>query len=89
MSLRNKVESQVVRAGAAPEGRKFHPHVTLARVRSARPEYVGAYVASNSLLSVPEVPIQSFGLFSSRLGPEGAEHFLEREYALEGLLEAD
>jgi 2'-5' RNA ligase len=88
-SLRNKVESLVVRNGVAPESRKFHPHVTLARVRGSRPDWVGAYVAANALFSIPEIPIQSFGLFSSRLTPEGAVHTLEREYPLEGLLEAE
>lgn len=88
-SLRNKVESIAVRNGVTPESRKFHPHVTLARVRDCRPDWVGTYLAAHSLLSIPEIPVQSFGLYSSRLGPEGAVHTLEREYMLEGLLEAD
>lgn len=88
-SLRNKVESVAVRNGVPPETRKFHPHVTLARVRDCRPDWVGTYLVSRSLLSIPEIPIQSFGLFSSKLGPEGAVHTLESEYMLDGLLEAD
>jgi RNA 2',3'-cyclic 3'-phosphodiesterase len=88
-SLRNKVESIAVRNGIPPESRKFHPHVTLARVRDCRPDWVGTYLVTHSLLSIPEIPIQSFGLYSSKLGPEGAVHTLEREYMLNGLLEAD
>jgi RNA 2',3'-cyclic 3'-phosphodiesterase len=88
-SLRNKVESLVVRCGQPPESRKFHPHVTLAKVRGSRPDWVGAYVAGHSLFSAPEIPIQSFSLFSSRLTPEGSVYALEREYPLEGLLEAE
>jgi 2'-5' RNA ligase len=87
-SLRNKVESLLVRNGQAPETRKFHPHVTLARVRGSRPDWVGAYVAGHSLFSAPEIPVQSFSLFSSRLTPDGSVYTLEREYPLEGMLEA-
>ena len=89
LSLRNKVESLVVRRGQPPESRKFHPHVTLARVRGSRPDWVGAYVAGHSLFSAPDIPVQSFALFSSKLTSDGAIHTLEREYPLEGLLEAD
>jgi len=88
-SLRNKVEAVAVRNGVPPESRKFHPHVTLARVRDCRADWVGTYLAARSLLSIPEIPIQSFGLYSSKLGPDGAVHTLEREYMLEGMLEAE
>jgi 2'-5' RNA ligase len=88
-SLRNKIESLVVRRGQPPESRKFHPHVTLARVGNSRPEWVGAYVAANSLFSIPDIAVQSFALFSSKLTPYGAVYTLEREYALEGILEGE
>lgn len=88
-SLRNKVESLVVRIGQPPESRKFHPHVTLARVRGSRPDWVGAYVAGHSLFSAPEIAVQSVSLFSSKLTPEGPIYTVEREYPLEGLLEAE
>lgn len=88
-SLRNKIESLVVRRGQTPESRKFHPHVSLARVRASRPEWVGAFVAGHSLFSIPDIAMQSFALFSSKLTPEGAVHTLEREYPLEGILDAE
>lgn len=88
-SLRNKVESLVVRRGQPPESRKFHPHVTLARVRGSRPDWVGAYVAGHSLFSIPDIPVQSFALFTSKLTPDGSVYTLEREYPLEGLLEGE
>jgi RNA 2',3'-cyclic 3'-phosphodiesterase len=89
LSLRNKVESLVVRRGQPPESRKFHPHVTLARVRGSRPDWVGAYVAGHSLFSAPEIPVQSFTLFSSKLTPQGSVYTVEREYPLEGILEGE
>jgi RNA 2',3'-cyclic 3'-phosphodiesterase len=88
-SLRHKVESLVVRRGQPPEGRKFHPHVTLAKVRGSRPDWVGSFVAGHSLFAAEEIAVQTFALYSSNLTPEGAVHTLEREYPLDGLLEAE
>ncbi len=89
LSLRNKVERLVTRFGQPAESRKFHPHVTLAKVRSSRPEWVGGYVAGNSLFSAAEIPVQSFSLYSSKLTAEGSVYTVEGEYPLEGLLDQE
>ncbi|HKP97616.1 MAG TPA: RNA 2',3'-cyclic phosphodiesterase [Fibrobacteria bacterium] len=89
LRLRHKVESALARNGVPPDTRKFFPHVTLARVRECREEWVGRYVADHGLFSIPEFPVQGFGLFSSKLTPEGAVHTLEEAYPLEGILEAE
>lgn len=87
--LRNRIESLLVRRGVEPETRKFHPHVTLARVKDARAPWIGRYVVENSLFAVHEVPVQAFHLYSSRLRPEGAEYTVEATYPLDGILEAE
>ena len=56
-------------------------------VEARRSIGVGAYVAGHSLFSLPEIAVQSFGLYSSKLTPYGAVHTLEGEYPLEGVLE--
>lgn len=86
--LRNKVESVMAAKGLERDTRKFHPHVTLARVREARGEWVAGYIVQHALFSLQEIPVQSFSLFSSRLTPEGAIHTREASYPLEGLLQA-
>ncbi|MDB5103635.1 MAG: 2-5 ligase [Fibrobacteres bacterium] len=88
-SLRNKVESLLGRKGIAPDTRKFFPHVTLAKVKGSKSEWVGEYVAGNSLFSLSEIPVQGFSLYSSRLTPEGSIYTLEGSYPLDGILEAD
>jgi 2'-5' RNA ligase len=88
-SLRNKVESLVVRRGVERDSRKFHPHVTLARVGGSQPEWIGRYILEHSLFAIHEVPVQGFSLYSSRLTPGGAIHALEGAYPLEGILEAE
>lgn len=88
LRLRHKVESILGRYGVGPDPRKYFPHVTLARIKQTRLEWVGPYVASHSLFCLPEIPAQGFSLFSSKLTPEGAIHTLEAAYPLEGILEA-
>jgi 2'-5' RNA ligase len=87
--LRNRIESLLVRRGLEPEARKFHPHVTLARVKDARAPWIGQYLIENSLFAIHEIPVQAFHLYSSRLTPSGAIHQLEASFPLEGILEAD
>jgi RNA 2',3'-cyclic 3'-phosphodiesterase len=82
-SLRNRVEAALVRAGIAPEGRKFHPHVTLANVKAADPRDVGRFQVMNGLFRVNDVTVTEFHLCSSVLRESGAEHTVEESYSLE------
>jgi 2'-5' RNA ligase len=88
-SLRNRVEAALTRAGIPAEGRKFHPHVSLARVKAAHPRDVAAFQIRNGLFRLPEIAMQEFHLCSSVLRPDGAEHTVEATYPLEGLIEGD
>jgi 2'-5' RNA ligase len=89
LRLRRRVESALTRAGLAPESRKFHPHVSLARVRHAQPRHVAAFEIHNGLFGIGDIPVQEFHLCSSELRPEGAMHTVEETYGLEGMLEGD
>lgn len=86
--LRNKVESLLAAKGVGRDARKFHPHVTLARIRESHGEWVARYIVQHALFALPEIPVQSFSLFSSRLTPDGAIHTREGFYPLQGLLQA-
>ena len=89
LRLRHKIENLLIRQGLPPDARKFYPHVTLAKLRDSRVDWVGSYIAENSLFSLPAIPMQTFGLYSSRLTAEGAIHHLEDSYPLHGLLEGE
>ncbi len=79
--LRRRVDRCVAEAGVPPEGRKFVPHVTLARFRQPPPEHrLATFLERHSLVRLPPFPVSSFGLYSSILRSEGAEHVLEAEY---------
>lgn len=80
--LAGRCEQAARRAGLRAERRNFHPHVTLAYLRRADPAKVAQWIQANNLLRSPPFPVESFGLYSSRLSPQGSSYTLEREYAL-------
>ncbi len=81
-SLQRRVESALTTIGLEPERRKFHPHVTLARLKDAPMERVGAFLADNSLFESESFPAEAFVLFSSFLSHSGAIHRAEATYPL-------
>lgn len=82
--LRNRVNTILSVCGIAPEQRKFHPHITLARLRDCSPKRVADFLAGNALLQSPEFTVDRVHLYSSRLTADGAIHRLEGSYPLEG-----
>jgi 2'-5' RNA ligase len=79
--LRRRIDRCAVEAGVQPERRKFVPHVTLARFRQPPSEpRLAAYLQRHSLLRLAPFPVDSFGLYSSMLRANGAEHVLEAAY---------
>lgn len=81
--LQAKVESAVVRAGCEPEGRRFTPHVTLARLKDAKVSKVGAFLEHNGAFQAGPFPVGGFVLFRSHLSQEGAYYEHVAEYPLE------
>ena len=80
--LRNRIESSLVRAGLAPEQRKFSPHITLARLNRTPASRVGRYLEDHGLFCSPGFRVERFSLYSSVLGRNGATHSVEQEYLL-------
>lgn len=83
LHLQAKVESAVVRAGLPPEGRKFTPHVTLARLDKPSPARLQSYIEGNNLFSAGPFAVEQFTLFESRLGTGGAVYIPQVEYPLQ------
>jgi len=82
MRLRERVERAVVSAGVAPERRKFHPHVTLARLRGTPAARVGRYLAEHSLFRSSTFEVAAFHLCTSRLHPDGPVYTREVSFRL-------
>ena len=80
--LQAEQERAVRRVGVPPEKRKFHPHVTLARLRGASPVDVAAYIAANGHIPKLSFTVDRFVLFSSRDSVGGGPYVVEAAYPL-------
>lgn len=84
--LRDRIESTLVRTGVAPETRKFHPHVTIARLNGVPKGRLNDFVGVNSPYRSAPFPVKEFALYSSFLSQSGAIHRVEETYALQAMV---
>jgi len=83
MVLRDEIERLMEELGLEPEPRKYHPHLTLARLRPEAPlPKITGFLAANNLFKAENIPISEFHLYSSVLMPAGAVHTIETSYQL-------
>lgn len=80
--LQNKIESAIVRTGQAPEGRKFAPHVTLARLTRPEPGRLQSFIEGNNLFKAGPFTVEQFTLFESRTGKGGPVYTALEDYPL-------
>lgn len=80
--LQGRCEAAARRAGLPREPRAYRPHVTLAYLRDAPVEKVARWIQTHNLREIPPLTVRRFGLYSSRLGSDGAHYRLERAYPL-------
>lgn len=81
--LRNKINHQLFLNGIQPDQRKFHPHITLARLKNCPLPRVIRFLTAHNDLSSPPWQVSEVCLFSSILTKQGAHHQLEATYPLE------
>jgi 2'-5' RNA ligase len=70
--LHKRVQEAALAASLEPELRPWHPHITLARCRDVSAQTLRPFLKARAELEVDMIYVESFSLFSSRLGPEGA-----------------
>ena len=80
--LRKKIDSSLLRVKVEPEGRKFSPHITLARLKNSPVQKITNFLSGNGLFSQEPFQVEDFKLYSSILSPKGAFHRVERIYPL-------
>jgi 2'-5' RNA ligase len=80
--LRRKVEQAAQAAGFAPEGRKFKPHVTLARFKGDPGYRLHDYLARHAAFRAAPFTVHEFVLYSSLLAQAGAIYTPEAAYPL-------
>jgi 2'-5' RNA ligase len=70
------------RIGLEPEGRKYLPHVTLARLRTSSSRDVAEYLAARGLFRTSPFRVSRIVLFSSRNSVGGGPYVVEASYPL-------
>ncbi|HVY59709.1 MAG TPA: RNA 2',3'-cyclic phosphodiesterase [Xanthobacteraceae bacterium] len=82
LDLQAEHERLMQRVGLAPEGRKYTPHVTLARLRDSSSRQVADYLATRQPFRTDAFRAARFVLFSSRASVGGGPYVVEAAYPL-------
>jgi 2'-5' RNA ligase len=83
MELQAEHERLLQRLGLEPEGRKYTPHLTLARLRDSSSRQVADYLAARGHYRSSKFQVSRFVLFSSRASIGGGPYVVEADYPLE------
>jgi RNA 2',3'-cyclic 3'-phosphodiesterase len=75
-------ERLMQRIGLEPEGRKYTPHVTLARLRDSSSFEVADYLSARGYFRTSPFRVSHFVLFSSRASVGGGPYVVEASYPL-------
>jgi len=81
-ALHGRIEAALRRAGFPPEGRKFRPHVTVARIKSNPGARLQSFLSRNGLFRGAPFQADHFVLYSSLLTPDGSRYTPEASYPL-------
>jgi 2'-5' RNA ligase len=82
IELQAELERMMQRIGLDPEGRKFVPHVTLARLHDASSQDVADYLSVRGYFPSRVFMAERFVLFSSRASTGGGPYVVEDAYEL-------
>lgn len=82
LELQAEHERLMQRVGLEPEGRKYTPHVTLARLRDASSRQVADYLAARGYFPPLTFRAERFVLYSSRASTGGGPYVVEAEFPL-------
>lgn len=79
--LQKKIETVLTKqVGLSPEGRKYSPHIAIARTAKTPAPRVGRYIEEYGLYLSEPFTVDEFRLYSSFLGRNGAVHNVEQCY---------
>ncbi len=82
LDVQAEQERLMQRIGLEPEGRKYTPHVTLARLRDSSSQVVAEYLSARGYFRTAAFHVSRFVLFSSRASVGGGPYVVEASYPL-------
>lgn len=72
--LQNTIEDTCTSVGFDAETRPFKPHITLARVKGGSKGDIISFINKHKQFYIPDIPINEFVLYESKLYPDGVVH---------------
>lgn len=84
MAVQTAVEEAVTSAGLPGADKPFHPHITVARLKNARPQAVRGFLRRHHDFTLPPFTAQAFHLYASELSEKGATYTRLRSFRLDG-----
>ena len=82
MRLNQKLEIGLQRMGFAPDSRKYHPHVTLAKLKNTTTHDARLFCENHAFFRLPTQSVNGFVLFESHLSSHGSQYDAIAHYAL-------
>jgi RNA 2',3'-cyclic 3'-phosphodiesterase len=82
ITLQANIDRICQRMAMPGDPRRFTPHITIARLKNAKPADVGRYLMERGLVYVPDFTATRFVLMSSRESIGGGPYVIETEYKL-------
>lgn len=82
VALNRKVERAMGQLGLAADRRKFHPHITLARLKNPDRHRLQRFLDDHGGLFAPPVPVDRFRLYRSHLHGQGSVYQPVADYPL-------
>lgn len=81
--LQRKIESALQRIGLEADGRKYTPHVSLAKLKGTQNGHVMDFLTDHALFVSAPFAVNGFILYSSLLTPNGSIYRAEKAYRLQ------
>ena len=82
LHLQRKIESALQRIGLEADGRKYTPHVSLAKLKGTQNGHVMDFLTDHALYASGPFAADGFILYSSLLTPNGSIYRAEKAYKL-------
>lgn len=80
LQLYRRIDRTMARIGLPADERKFHPHVTVARMSGTPDRRVAEFLVEHALFRTDPYQVDGFCLFSSTGNDEGARYVIEQTY---------
>lgn len=80
--LQASQERMLQKVGLVPDGRKFVPHVTLARLRDTQPHELAHHISQSGHFVPLHFTVERFVLFSSKESVGGGPYVVEQDFPL-------